>query len=139
MEIEEFEVGEDELAIIDSLTGILKGNLNNIQYAIPVAGPITALSQYAYRIKLLPGNLKRGKAVQQAISILLGQKELELSSVDLADQGQTEFLIKVRDFIKAIPDSEMNQTMLSHVKIAASVKEIAKSKKAIAKGKKNIS
>lgn len=126
-------VEDNEFGALDSLVGSLKGNVKHILYAIPVSGPISALSQYSLRVKLVPGSLKRGKAVQQALSIICNQRDVEFSSADISeDQSTTEAYRKIKELLRGVPDSDLNQTMLGHVKIAATLKEIAKSKKEMA-------
>jgi hypothetical protein len=126
-------VEDSEFGALDSLVGSLKGNMKHILYAIPVSGPISALSQYSLRVKLVPGSLKRGKAVQQALSIICNQRDVEFSSAEISeDQSTSEAYRKIKELLRGVPDSELNQTMLGHVKIAATLKEIAKSKKEIA-------
>lgn len=141
-EEEEKAVGEDELGIIDALTGNLRGNFENVLYAVPVAGPITALQNFSFRLKLTPGSLKRGKAVQQALSILLSDsRDLDVTTWSAlrdeegAPDAQAVFR-QIRELIRAIPDADLNQNMLGHVKIMATTKELQKSKKDLSKQKK---
>jgi len=131
-------VGEDELTIIDAITGNLRANLEHVLYAIPVAGPITALSNYTFRLKLMPGSLKRGKAVQQALSILLSDaRDLDAHAWSASvEVDGTHAFKSVKEMIRAVPDADLNQTMLGHVKIMATAKELLKSKTAIKKAKK---
>lgn len=133
---------EDELGVIDALAGNLRDNFENVKYAIPVAGPISALQNYSFRLKLSPGSLKRGKAVQQALSILLSDtRELDIFTWshlrDEENRPDAQSVLKqVREMIRAIPDADLNQTMLGHVKIMATSKELQKSKKDLFKQKK---
>ncbi len=124
---EEEKFGEDETAVIDALVGDIKGCLGAVQCAIPVCGPISALTNYTFRVKLVPGSLKRGKAVQQAVSIVLSEMK-DLSSADVSADVQTEIQRQIKDMVKAVPDADLNSTMLGHVKIMARAKEIAKIK-----------
>merc|ERR1712129_5849 len=45
-----------------------------INYAILVCGPYQSVSKYKYKIKLLPGPLKRGKASKQCLDFFLKDK-----------------------------------------------------------------
>lgn len=135
-------VGDDELAVIDSLTGTLRGNYEHSLYAIPVAGPMTALANYTFRVKLAPGSMKRGKAVQQAVSILIGDsKDLDMTTWSTI-RGEADSTVdpatmfkRVKEMVRAIPDADLNQTMLGHVKIMASAKDLRKSKTDLKKKK----
>lgn len=44
--------------------------------AIPVCAPYTALSSYRFKVKLQPGNLKKGKIAKTAIGLFLAQPEV---------------------------------------------------------------
>ena len=50
---------------LDNLTGIPHES-DSLLYCIPVCAPWTTLQKYKYRVKLLPGSLKRGKAAKSA-------------------------------------------------------------------------
>lgn len=132
---EEQEAGEDELGVVDALAGSLRGNIDHVLYAIPVAGPVSALAGYTLRLKLAPGGLKRGKAVQQAMAILLADpRELAVpawspaGSEAVTPEEAAAMFKRVRDMVRAVPDADLNQTMLGHVKIMASAKDLAKSR-----------
>eukprot|EP00917_Polyrhabdina_sp_WS-2016_P024148 GHVP01052376.1.p1 GENE.GHVP01052376.1~~GHVP01052376.1.p1 ORF type:complete len:849 (+),score=195.15 GHVP01052376.1:362-2548(+) len=49
---------------IDRLTGEPK-NEDNIHFALPMCGPITALSNFTYRLTLVPGGMKKGEAARE--------------------------------------------------------------------------
>eukprot|EP01080_Neovahlkampfia_damariscottae_P006002 gene6002-10000_t len=78
-----------EVSIIDSLTGIPNED-DEILYAIPVCAPYIAVKNYKYKVKLLPGNLTRGKA----------SKLIQSQFVYDAKQNSE----KEMTFIKQIPD-----------------------------------
>lgn len=46
---------------IDKLTGVPKPN-DIIQGLVPMCAPYSAITSYKYKVKLQPGQLKRGKA-----------------------------------------------------------------------------
>ena len=57
------ELGDDErekLTELDSLTGCPTAN-DVLLYAVPVCAPYQALQGFKYRVKLTPGNAKKGK------------------------------------------------------------------------------
>lgn len=57
------EIGEEEkekLNDVDYLTGNpLPSDI--LLYAVPVCGPYNAVQSYKYRVKIIPGSVKRGK------------------------------------------------------------------------------
>lgn len=61
------ELGDDErekLTELDSLTGCPTAN-DVLLYAVPVCAPYQALQGFKYRVKLTPGNAKKGKGPYQ--------------------------------------------------------------------------
>lgn len=59
------EIAEEEkekLNDVDYLTGNPLAN-DVLLYAIPVCGPYNALQSYKYRVKIIPGSLKKGKGI----------------------------------------------------------------------------
>ena len=57
------EIGEEEkekLIDVDYLTGNPLPN-DILLYAVPVCGPYNAVQSYKYRVKIIPGSLKKGK------------------------------------------------------------------------------
>jgi len=96
-----------------------------ILFAVPVCAPYQTLSKYGYRVKLTPGNMKRGKASKQCIDVFLkdGQKSV------LADRS--------KDLIRKVGDSEWVSAMCGDVKIsAAGASKAMKNQKMKNKGKR---
>jgi len=59
------EIGEEDrgkLNDLDYLTGNPVPN-DVLLYAVPVCGPYTALQTYKYRVKIVPGTMKKGKGI----------------------------------------------------------------------------
>lgn len=101
------EIEIDDTAEISKLTGMPHAE-DALLYVVPVCAPYQTLSKYKYKVKLNPGNLKRGKAAKQCIEIFLkndGDKSL-----------QSE---RNRELIKRIADNDWVQVMCSDVKISA--------------------
>lgn len=80
-----------------------------ILYAVPVCAPYQTLSQYTYRVKLTPGNMKRGKAAKQCVDMFIAS-----DSGKPSPSGQ-----RFTELIKKVTDSEWNQAICSDVKISA--------------------
>ena len=87
---------------IERLTAIPRSD-DILLHAIPVCAPYDALQNYKYKVKLTPGHLKRGKAVDSAIQLFLKQQ-------DVTEQEKR--------LIKAIPHDDLLQCMLSDVTVA---------------------
>jgi hypothetical protein len=89
-----------------------------ILYAVPVCAPYQTLSQYTYRVKLTPGNMKRGKASKQCVDMFL------------KDGAKSSLSDRNKDLIKKVADNEWVQAICGDVKISAAgaSKAIQKSK-----------
>ena len=120
----------DDTGEINKLTGKpLEEDV--ILYAIPVCAPYATLAQYKYRVKLTPGNQKRGKAAKQSIDLLCKPEGIAKKSARV----DTRYV----DMMKAISDNEWVQAILGDVKISAAgaSKAVKKQKTAAKKVKKN--
>lgn len=87
---------------IERLTAMPRSD-DILLHAVPVCAPYDALQHYKYKVKLTPGHLKRGKAVDSAIQLFLKQQ-------DVTEQEKR--------LIKAIPHDDLLQCMLSDVTVA---------------------
>lgn len=123
-EEENEEVEVDDHAIINCLTGQpLPEDI--LLYAVPVCAPYIALTNYKYKVKLTPGQLKKGKAVKTCMSLFLStckddQKDKDESMVNAA--------VAEKNLIKSMNEMEMISQMLGKVKISAPNLEVVKSK-----------
>jgi len=96
-------------------------------YALPICAPYQTLSQYTYRVKLTPGNMKRGKAAKQCVAMFVkgDGKSPAAPSNDVC-----------RDLIKKVADNDWIQCICADVKIsAAGASKVAKKQKANTKAK----
>ena len=97
----------DDTVEISKLTG--KPHVDDLLlYAIPVCGPYQSLSQYAYRVKLTPGSMKRGKSSKQCLDLLL-------KTSATANAGSEKYL----ELIKKVAENDWVQTICADVKISA--------------------
>ena len=91
------------LDAIDALTG-RPVEADKLQFALCVCAPYSALIDYKYRVKLLPGSQKRGKVVQAALSLwtrAVGGREAE------------------RDMMRGMREDEAMGVLCANVKVAA--------------------
>lgn len=109
-------------AVLNSLTGMPMAD-DVIECALPVCAPLQAVAKYRYRTKLMPGNMKRGKAYRAAVVLFQKQAEKDL----------TKFK-QERDAIRTTPESDGIHSMLGNVKIMAA--GLADAQKVLAKSKK---
>ena len=123
VELENLE--QESARILDMLTSVPLPT-DTVQYALPMCAPYGALKNYRYRVKLMPGSTKRGKAYRSAIALFLKQAEKDLS------QFKQE-----RDSIRLSPESAGIHSMLGGVKIMAP--GLAEAQKSMQKPKKQSS
>nr|CCA19934.1 conserved hypothetical protein [Albugo laibachii Nc14] len=132
---------KEEEEFVDALdfsvvfTGSPKPNSRLIA-AIPMCAPYSALQKYTYRVKLVPGAQKLGKAARQIIAhffTLNLQKEesqsqpralertLPLSAADgdEPDRSETNVLQLERELLKSIPEHEFLGCMIGQVRVVA--------------------
>lgn len=94
----------DAKKILDSLVHNPEPE-DHLLYAIPVCAPYSAMNAYKYKIKLIPGTMRRGKASKTALAIFLRDK--------LATERE-------KDLLKALKDTEIGKNMPGKVKILTS-------------------
>lgn len=116
------EIGEDEkekLNDVDYLTGNpLPSDI--LLYAIPVCAPYNAVQSYKYRVKVIPGSAKRGKAAKTAMNLFS----------HMLDATNRE-----KELMKACTDPELVAAIIGNVKItAAGLTQLKQKQK---KGKKS--
>ncbi|PNX75486.1 nuclear export mediator factor NEMF-like protein, partial [Trifolium pratense] len=100
------EIGEEEkekLNDVDYLTGNPLPN-DILLYAVPVCGPYNAVQSYKYRVKLIPGPVKRGKAAKTAMNLFS----------HMSDATNRE-----KELMKACTDPELVASIIGNVKITA--------------------
>ena len=73
-----------------------------LQYPLAMCGPWSAFSKFKYKVKLVPGDLKKGKAARAAVHMFLEQSKTA--------PGQTELL-------KAMSDQDLIPPILGHVAV----------------------
>jgi len=101
-DVQELEDEEkDKLSEIDSLTAVPLTD-DVLLFAIPVCAPYSAMSNYKFKVKLTPGNVKRGKAAKTALSVF---GHIGTSSVE-------------KDLIKCVPETEITGQLMGAVKIS---------------------
>lgn len=115
------EIGEEEkgkLNDVDYLTGNPLPN-DVLLYAVPVCGPYNALQTYKYRVKIVPGTAKKGKAAKTAMNLF---------------NHMPEATSREKELMKACTDPELVAAMIGNSKItAAGLSQLKQKQK---KGKK---
>eukprot|EP00798_Chlamydomonas_sp_ICE-L_P022482 gene22482-29608_t len=96
------EEDKEKLTVLDSLTAVPRAD-DTILFAVPVCGPYNALQGYKFKVKLIPGTQKKGKAARQALELLV--------------RG-TDVTPHERDLMKASPEMDAINAMVGLVKIS---------------------
>ncbi|KAA8497307.1 Nuclear export mediator factor Nemf [Porphyridium purpureum] len=102
----------DALSSLDLFTSVPVQD-DIIEFALPVCAPYSALSSYRYKVKLLPGTLKRGKAYKQAHSVFLHAAEKALTS------APPSCSVAERDALRGISENDAIMTIMSDVRVQA--------------------
>lgn len=70
------------VSLLDELTGKpLEDDV--LSCAIPMCGPYAAVKDYKFKVKLIPGNSKTGRAVQTTINVLKNTNGITAQEKDL--------------------------------------------------------
>jgi hypothetical protein len=103
-------------------------------YALPMCAPYQALTRVQYKIKLLPGSQKKGKAAKQAMGFFLmtNQKQekqhsnTKFTGINSMNHNSTsihtpsvESILIQRELMKCIPENEVIDCMIGPVKLTA--------------------
>jgi hypothetical protein len=116
----------DDTVELSKLTGKPQPD-DLLLYAVAVCAPYQTLAQYTYRVKLTPGNMKRGKAAKQCVDMFLKQDGAK------GPVGSDRY----QSLIKKVVDNDWLQAICPDVKISApGASKIMKQQKASAKKKK---
>lgn len=91
-------------------------------FAMPVCFPTSALSSAKFRVKLIPGNLKKGKAAKSVLSLLTNPSSCSVQ--------------QWKDLMRAVPENEMVAVMPAKVALGVSGHDTKKLKKPKKKQKK---
>nr|CAH0102372.1 unnamed protein product [Daphnia galeata] len=88
--------------ILNAMTGIPQIE-DELLYVVPVVAPYSTLMPYKFKVKILPGQTKRGKASKTAMSVFL------------LDKTATN---RERDLIKSLKDQDVGRNFPGRVKLA---------------------
>ncbi|XP_052768636.1 ribosome quality control complex subunit NEMF-like [Mya arenaria] len=108
---EEVNTGTEDVQTLNSLTGIPMLE-DELLFAVPVCAPYNALTNFKYKVKLLPGSTKRGKAAKLALNMF--QQDRLITS-------------REKDLVKILKDVDMSRNIPGKVKVTAP--NLQKSKK----------
>ncbi|GLT72943.1 hypothetical protein SLA2020_448360 [Shorea laevis] len=116
------EIGEDEkgkLNDVDYLTGNpLPSDV--LLYAVPVCAPYNAVQSYKYRVKIIPGTAKKGKAAKTAMNLF---------------SHMPEATNREKELMKACTDPELVAAIIGNVKVTSA--GLTQMKQKQKKGKKS--
>uniref|UniRef100_K3WCD0 Ribosome quality control complex subunit 2 n=1 Tax=Globisporangium ultimum (strain ATCC 200006 / CBS 805.95 / DAOM BR144) TaxID=431595 RepID=K3WCD0_GLOUD len=104
-----------------------------VLYAMPMCAPYASLQKYKYKVKLLPGAQKKGKAAKQAMEYFFSSNmkfEKDAAKQHAAHKAQAENgadettpdvdpLVVQRELMRCIPENELVNCMVGPVKISA--------------------
>ncbi|KAG5240240.1 nuclear export mediator factor NEMF [Salix suchowensis] len=118
------EIGEEERERLNDLD-FLTGNplpVDILSYAVPVCGPYNAVQSYKYRVKIIPGTVKKGKAAKTAMNLF---------------SHMPEATSREKELMKACTDPELVAAIVGNVKItAAGLTQLKQKQKKVKKNNK---
>lgn len=102
---------------VDKLTGCPVED-DNLLFAVPVCAPYTSMQSFKYKIKLLPGQGKKGKVTRQALQLLTQNQQLKGPGKTAGGPKKDISSDKERGHILAIPEPEALAAMMGDVKLS---------------------
>ena len=82
----------------------LRGQEDELLFAVPVVAPYNTMTSYKYRVKITPGTSKRGKATKTALNMFLN------------DKSTTQ---RDKDLLKSVKDQDLARNLPGKVKLSA--------------------
>ncbi|KAK9797102.1 hypothetical protein WJX73_010610 [Symbiochloris irregularis] len=92
----------ERLTALDTWTGSPHAG-DVLLHALPMAAPYSALQGYKFRVKVTPGNQRKGKAARQALELLCRSQDVQPAEKEL---------------MRTAPDTEAIDAMLGNVKLS---------------------
>lgn len=129
---------ETNFSFLDTLTG-QPDPADILLNAIPVCAPWSALQRFKYKVKLIPGSMKKGKATKSALGAFVSianeeesrntpkpsknraESQGSIGDVDEDRRVAAEAAKRQRELIKSLSEMECMQAMLGKVKVNADV------------------
>ncbi|KAG0005805.1 hypothetical protein BGZ65_010109 [Modicella reniformis] len=118
----------ENLTVLDGLTGKPVAT-DILQFAVPVCAPYGALQKYKYKVKLIPGTMKKGKSVKAVVNYFLamaggqGSSESETRTVNgltgkELQEAEAALEVRERELIKMVKDEEAINAMIGKTKVS---------------------
>jgi hypothetical protein len=94
-----------QMALLDAFVGTpLPGD--EILEAIPVCAPWTAMGKYKYKVKLQPGQQKKGKAIREILTVW-NKAGSEKKNVDISAQDKEMIWPREAELVKGLKEVEV--------------------------------
>ncbi|PRD24469.1 UNVERIFIED_CONTAM: Nemf [Trichonephila clavipes] len=107
-EDDEEKISED-LQLLNSLTGCPTAD-DTLLYAVPVCAPYSTMLPYKYKLKIIPGSNRRGKAAKTALQIFMQEKTATS---------------REKDLLRSVKDQDISRNLPGKIKIStASYKKV---------------
>ncbi|GFT99284.1 nuclear export mediator factor Nemf [Nephila pilipes] len=99
----------EELQLLNSLTGCPTVS-DTLLYAVPVCAPYSSMLPYKYKVKIIPGSSRRGKAAKTTLQIFMQEKTTTP---------------RERDLLRSVKDQDISRNLPGKIKIStASYKKV---------------
>ncbi|KAI9011348.1 hypothetical protein BC832DRAFT_619601 [Gaertneriomyces semiglobifer] len=123
-----------DTSFLDTLTGEPHPH-DILHFALPMCAPWDALRRYKYKVKLTPGSGKRGKIAKEVLNAWVAEshsaeresvsrgrerdtKDEKNAAVSEETKNEIDAIMRQRELIKGIPDTEMINAVLGKSKVA---------------------
>lgn len=93
---------DDELQLLNSLTGCPLPE-DTLLFAVPVVAPYSSVLSYKYKVKIIPGSSRRGKAAKTALQIFQHEKT--------ATQRE-------KDLLRSVKDQDISRNLPGKIKMS---------------------
>jgi predicted ribosome quality control (RQC) complex YloA/Tae2 family protein len=96
--------------LLDSLTGQPTSE-DNLLFCIPVVGPYSSMTNYKFKVKVIPGSNRRGKAAKTALHLFTMDRNISR---------------REKDLLKNAKDMDVSKNLPAKIKITTSVSAVKK-------------
>lgn len=103
-EVEISTTTQDDLELLETFTGQPLSD-DVLLFSLPFCAPYSAMQNFKFKVKVMPGTNRRGKAAKTALQLFLKEKT--------ATQRE-------KDLIKSLKDQDISRNLPGKIKIAAS-------------------
>ncbi|XP_039250182.2 ribosome quality control complex subunit NEMF-like [Styela clava] len=111
--LENEHLSEESIGILNSLTGCPFPD-DILMFALPVCAPYNTMHNYKFKVKLTPGNTKKGKGAKTALNLF---------------QNMRDTTAQEKDHLRSIKDHDLAHNIPGKIKVSSTHLQLQKKKK----------